>query len=209
MLMMLQRSSFGSRRMLAALACSLLLPSLATAQSQFVGRVSDATGAVLPGVTVDAASPALIEKMKSAVTDGEGRFNIVDLRPGEYTLTFRLEGFSTVLREKVTLPADFSMTINAEMRLGALEETITVSGAAPIVDVTQSQRAQVMDREVIDSLPLGHTVQARAALVPLVLSTPDVGGSQSMDQHNMRVAGTEDNEATVYRRRHDAQQQQL
>ena len=113
-------------------------------------------------------------------------------------MTFKLPGFATVIREKVELPADFSMTMNAEMHVSALEETITVSGATPIVDVTQAQRAQVMSREVIDALPLGHTVQARAALVQLVVATPDVGGSQSMDQHNIRVAGTEDNEATVY-----------
>ena len=186
------------RRVLAAVVCSAVLPAAATAQSQFVGRVTDTTGGVLPGVTVEAASSALIERLKNAVTDGEGRFNIVDLRPGVYTVTFRLAGFASILRDKVELPADFSMTINAEMRLSTLEETITVSGDTPIVDVTQAQRATVMSRDVMDSLPLGHTVQARAALVPLVLTTTDVGGSQGMDQHNLRVAGTEDNEATVY-----------
>lgn len=186
------------RPCVAALLCSLILPGVVSAQSQFVGRVTDATGGVLPGVTVDAASDVLIERVRTAVTDDYGRYTIVDLRPGIYTVTFRVTGFATVVRDKLELPADFTATVNAEMRISALEETVTVTGASPIVDVTQAQRTQVMSREVLDALPLGRTVQARVALVPLVTTTADVGGSQSMDQHNIRVAGTEDNEATVF-----------
>src|SRR5437763_8620017 len=119
-------SKFG-KVLLAVLACLVLLPSLAAAQSQVAGTVKDESGGVLPGVTVEAASPALIEKSKSAVTDSNGRYTIVDLRQGTYTITFSLAGFSTVVRDRVELPANFVSTINAEMKVGALEETITVS----------------------------------------------------------------------------------
>ena len=135
------------RANVAALLCSLMLPGVASAQSQFVGRVTDATGGVLPGVTVDAASDVLIERVKTAVTDGEGRYTIVDLRPGIYTVTFRVTGFATVVRDKLgcrRISPRPSMR-DAHQRL---EETVTVSGASPIVDVTQAQRTRVMSREV-------------------------------------------------------------
>src|SRR5438132_2983278 len=123
----------------------ILLPTIAGAQAvttgSIAGLVRDASGAVLPGVTVEAASPVLIEKVRTAVTDGEGRYNLVDLRPGTYTVTFALTGFSTVRREGITLSAGFAATVNADLRVGALEETITVTGASPIVD-TQNVRQQ-------------------------------------------------------------------
>ena len=118
-----------------ALALLVLLPAVAHAQSTIVGVVRDTSGAVLPGVTVEAASDALIEKTRSVISDGTGQYRIVDLRPGTYTVTFSLEGFQTFKREGLDLPAEFTMTINADMRVGALEETITVTGDAPIVDV--------------------------------------------------------------------------
>ena len=111
----------------AALACVLWVPTAAQAQSAIAGVVKDTSGAVLPGVTVEAASPALIEKTRAVTTDGEGRYNIVDLRPGVYSITFSLEGFSTVKRDGVELPAGFTATINGDMKVGSLEETITVS----------------------------------------------------------------------------------
>ena len=100
----------------------------AAAQSGVTGVVRDTTGAVLPGVVVEAASPALIEKTRNAVTDGQGVYRIVDLRPGLYTLTFTLAGFNSVRREDIDLPASFTATVNAEMRVGALEETVTCVG---------------------------------------------------------------------------------
>src|SRR5262247_3360161 len=115
----------------------LLWPGVAAAQSTIAGAVRDTTGAVLPGVTVEAASPALIEKVRSVVTNGQGRYSIVDLRPGLYAVTFSLPGFQTVRREGIEVVADATVPINAEMRVGAVEETITVSGATPVVDVQQ------------------------------------------------------------------------
>src|SRR6188474_1612126 len=120
----------------------LVFPGLAWAQSSITGLVRDTSGAVLPGVTVEAASPALIEGARSAVSDGQGVFTIVDLRPGPYVVTFTLAGFRTLRREGIVLPAQFAATVNAELALGELEETITVAGEVPIVDI-RSTRAQV------------------------------------------------------------------
>src|ERR1700757_4782792 len=118
-------------------ALCLLSWSSASAQSTgtIAGTVKDATGAVLPGATVEAASPALIEKVRSAVTDDTGQYKLVELRPGVYTLTVTLVGFSSIRREGIELTADFTATVNAELRVGAVEETITVSGATPVVDL--------------------------------------------------------------------------
>src|ERR671912_201044 len=106
-------------------------PALAQQTSSIAGIVRDASGGVLPGVTVEAASPALIEKVRSATTDGEGRYNIVDLRPGTYAVTFSLPGFSTVRREGIELSAGFTAPLNVNLAVGAISETITVTGASP------------------------------------------------------------------------------
>ncbi|HEY7448880.1 MAG TPA: carboxypeptidase-like regulatory domain-containing protein, partial [Vicinamibacterales bacterium] len=133
---------------LCLFACVLLLPTIASAQAALSGLVQDTSGAVLPGVTVEAASPVLIEKVRTTVTDGNGRYIIPDLRPGEYTVTFTLTGFATVRREGVVLTGTQVVTINADMRVGALEETITVSGETPVVDVQSTTRQAVIDQEV-------------------------------------------------------------
>src|SRR5678809_916615 len=108
------------------LVCVLLLPATALAQASLTGTVRDGSGGVLPGVTVEASSPVLIEKVRSAVTDGSGQYRIVDLRPGTYTLTFALPGFSNVRREGLELTGSFTATVNADLRVGAIEETVTV-----------------------------------------------------------------------------------
>ena len=117
------------------MCATVLLPTLAYAQAQIVGQVRDESGGVLPGVTVEAASPAIIEKVRTAVTDEQGRYRIEALRPGIYKLTFSLTGFSTVVRDGIDVPSEVVVTINADMKVGALEETITVSGETPQVDV--------------------------------------------------------------------------
>ena len=119
-----QRRIAGS----CTLALALLLPSAAFAQASIAGVVRDTSGAVLPGVTVEAASPVLIEKVRSATTDGNGRFQIIDLRPGTYSVTFSLAGFNTVKRDGITLSGAANSTVDADMRVGSLEETITVTG---------------------------------------------------------------------------------
>ena len=141
---------------LASAAVVSLLPSTAHAQSAIAGVVKDSSGAVLPGVTVEASSPVLIEKTRAAVTDGAGQYRIIDLRPGEYTVTFTLEGFNTVRREGLALPGNFTATIDVELRVGALAESITVSGLTPIVDVQSATQQQVLTRELLDAIPTGR-----------------------------------------------------
>ena len=173
-----------------ALLCVLALPMVAAAQSQIAGTVKDESGGVLPGVTVEAASPALIEKTKSAVTDANGRYTIVDLRQGTYKVSFTLTGFTTVVRDGVELPANFVATLNADLKVGALEETITVSGQTPLVDVQQAAKTQVITRDIIDSLPSTRNIMSVGNFVPGIrLGTPDIGGSRSMEQTNPRGHG--------------------
>ena len=163
-----------------AIAMLALLPAPTLAQAAgIVGAVKDVTGAVMPGVTVEAASPALIEKVRSATTDGQGLYNIVDLRPGVYVVTFVLPGFITVKREGIELTASFTATVNAEMRVGGIAETITVSGAAPTVDVQNVVQSAVMTRPVIDALPTGtNSWQNVGVLIPgTTAQSQDVGGT--------------------------------
>src|SRR5262244_3876785 len=151
---------------LAALALLVLVPAVAFAQASITGVVKDASGAVLPCVTVEAASPALIEKTRSAITDGTGTYRIVDLRPGSYSVTFTLTGFSTVKRDGVELTGSFNATINADLKVGALEETITVTGETPIVD-TQSVRRQVtVSNDVISNMPAARSYAGVMMLIP-------------------------------------------
>ena len=125
---------------LAFLCLLAAMPASAAAQAVIAGTVKDPSGAVLPGVIVEAASPALIEKVRTAVTDGTGQYRIEDLRPGTYTVTFTLQGFSTFKREGIELTGSFTATINAELKVGALAETITVTGETPVVDVQSARR---------------------------------------------------------------------
>src|SRR5438445_202440 len=127
----------------------------ALAQSAISGVVKDASGAVLPGVTVTASSPALIEKSKSTVSDGSGQYRIVDLRPGTYEVSFELTGFQSIRREGIALEANFTATLNAEMKIGAVEETITVSGESPLVDTQTTTTREVLSRDFLDALPTG------------------------------------------------------
>ena len=162
-----------------------LVPATAFAQlagsSGIAGVVRDTSGAVLPGVTVEASSPALIEQTRTVVTDGQGRYNIVELRPGQYTVTFSLPGFSTVRREGVELAPNFTATVNAELRVGALEETITVRGESPVVDVLRVESRNVISKDALETLPTNKTLPAFVALTPGLVAaatSQDVGGSK-------------------------------
>src|SRR5205085_10579500 len=140
------------RGVLVATLSLLLVPAAAHAQSAIGGVVKDLSAGVMPGVTVEASSPALIEKVRSVVTDDRGVYLIVDLRPGTYTVTFTLAGFQTLRREGLELPSNFTATVNAEMKVGALEESVTVSGSSPVVDVQTTANSQVLNREVRDAV---------------------------------------------------------
>jgi hypothetical protein len=141
-------------------------PAGAQQIGSIAGLVTDASGSVLPGVTVEASSPALIEKVRTVVTDGTGQYRIVDLRPGTYTVSFQLAGFSTVRREGVELTIGFTATVNAELRLGTLEETITVTGSSPIVDIQNVNQIRVVTRELLETIPTGRGYANFATLIP-------------------------------------------
>lgn len=188
----------------------LMLPRLGWAQAASIaGIVKDTSGAVMPGVTVEAASPALIEKVKTVVSDDRGAYRLVDLRPGTYTVTFSLSGFATVKREGVTLTAGFTAPVDAELKVGGLEETVTVSGQSPIVDVQNVKTQNNLTREVLDTLPTAQTVSSFSALTlgsvaSGVTSGSDVGGGAGeqgmVSIHNAPTADMK------YPRRHEHQQ---
>jgi len=171
----------------------LLLPTAARAQSAIAGVVKDTTGAVLPGVTVEVASPVLIEQVRSAVTDAQGQYKILELRPGTYSVTFSLPGFATVKRAGIELPANFTAPVNGELRVGSLEETVTVSGGSPVVDVQQAVTQQVLPQALLDAVPTGgRNIQSvGATLVGVTQSQPDVGGAQGMQQTYLAAHGSD------------------
>ncbi len=181
------------RIFLCSVAVALLGPSLLYAQASIAGVVKDTSGAILPGVTVEAASDVLIEKVRTVVTDGSGLYRIIDLRPGVYTVTFSLAGFNTSKREGLELAGNVVANVDVDLRVGALEETITVTGSAPVVDVTSARQQQVMGREVVRDLPTSRQYYAVAALVPgMVVSnqTQDVGGSSVPTQPDWVMHGS-------------------
>jgi hypothetical protein len=170
-------------RTLLLLASVLIIPTAVQAQATLAGVVRDTSGAVLPGVTVEAASPVLIEKVRTSVTDSVGRYQIIDLRPGTYTVTFTLTGFATVRREAVELSGTAVTTVNGDMRVGGVQETITVSGETPTVDLQTATRQTVMDQEVVTAVPTSRNSFAVGVLIPGVTvsngfgSQQDVGGA--------------------------------
>jgi hypothetical protein len=190
-----------ARRMLSAMlvgAALLWLPAVAHAQSGITGVVKDTTGAAMPGVTVEASSDVLIEKVRSVVTNEVGAYQIFDLRPGTYTVTFSLPGFTTFKRDGVILPSGFTATINADLKIGEVAETITVTGESPVVDVTSAAHTAVLDREAIDAIPTGRSIQGMGQLVVGInLNLPDTGGARAMQQTYMSTHGMSSANNTV------------
>ncbi len=179
-------------------AALLSVPSLARAQASISGVVTDESGAAIPGVTVEAASPALIEKIRTVFTDAAGLYRLVDLRPGVYKVTFTLPGFSTFVRDGLTLEGASTVTVNGQMKVGALEETLTVTGEGPIVDVSSTAKEQVMTRELLNVIPTGRQVWTVAVTMPgVTLSGQDVGGAGGLQQTRMRAFGTVEQEVTI------------
>ena len=185
---------------LASLVLCLLLGPTAAALAQdtaIAGVVRDSSGGVLPGVTVEASSPALIEKSRTAVTDGSGQYRIIALVPGIYTVTFSLEGFNRVSREGIELRAETIVPVNADLRVGALQETVTVTGASPVVDLQTVSSVTVMTREILDVAPISRNLQTVGILIPgtslqgsAQAVTRDVGGSSQGDQYPLTYRGS-------------------
>ena len=176
--------------------CLVLLPIAAGAQTSLSGSIAgvvkDASGGVLPGVTVEASSPALIEQSRSVVTDDQGVYRIVSLVPGVYTVTFSLGGFSTVRREGVALTTGFTAQVNAELSVGALEETLTVTGAAPLVDTQNVMSQNVFSGKVLDQLPISKTIRSYAPLIvgaTMSATSQDVGGNRGEANTSIGIHG--------------------
>lgn len=163
-----------------------------TSAAGISGVVKDTSGGVLPGVTVQASSPALIEGSRSVVTDAQGQYRIIELRPGTYAVTFELPGFSIYKRDGLQLQANFTATINVELSVGALDETITVSGASPLVDTQNVNSQKTITNELLNAVPSGRSALAFAAMMPAAVSPPgvqDVGGSKGETSVRMSIHG--------------------
>ena len=171
------------------------LTAFAQGTSAIAGVATDTSGAVLPGVTVEARSPALIEQARTTVTDNEGRYRVIDLLPGTYTVTFTLAGFGTVVREGIVLPANFTAPLSIQMRVGTVEEAITVSGASPVVDLQRTERREVVSQELVAALPTGRSYATIGNTIPALVqggggvtgTTFDVGGSSTMWQAELHA----------------------
>jgi len=185
---------FLRRACLAAVLSSIPASVLAQGASTatITGVVRDSSGAVLPGVTVEASSPALIEKVRSTVSDERGEYRLPELSPGQYTVTFTLPGFSTLKREGIVLRTSFTAQIDVELTVSQLQETITVTGATPLVDVASATQQRTVTREVLDTVPTAKSVLGIAALIPAVVEPPnaqDVGGSKGERSVRISVHG--------------------
>ena len=180
------------------LACLALVPDTASAQSGIVGSVRDTSGAVLPGVTVEASSPVLIEKIRAVSTDAAGLYQILDLRPGVYTVTFSLPGFATIRRERFTLPADFTATLNTDMSVSGVEETVTVTGAAPVVDVARTVQQTVLSRKDMEGIPItSRSPQAYAILTPGVTNIRFGAAPNSVTELSVSIHGSRPGESLI------------
>src|SRR3989440_5078248 len=156
------------KRVASVLVWLVIVPASAYAQASITGVVKDSSGAVLPGVTVEASSPVLIERTRTAVTDSTGQYRIVSLQAGTYTVTFTVTGFGTVKREGIELTGSFTATVNADLKVGAVQESVTVTGETPIVDVQSAQRQVTVSGDVIASLPSSRAYGALFSLNPAV-----------------------------------------
>src|SRR5215472_6295609 len=179
----------------------LLLPRLSFAQgigaASIVGVAKDSSGAVLPGVTVEAASPVLLEKSRATVTDDQGRYQIAELRPGTYSVTFTLPGFATFKRDGLTLTPGFAATINADLRVGALSETVLVTSEAPLVDTRTAAKVTVITDQTLNALPTSKSIGSMLAFVPGAVSPAngvDTGGTKGEQSVRISVYGANPND---------------
>jgi hypothetical protein len=188
----------GASKAVLILTAAILLPSLAFAQGTLTGTVKDQSGSVLPGVTVEASSPALIEKVRTGVSDGAGQYRITGLNPGTYSLTFTLPGFNAVRREGIELGGTATLTIAVDMRVGALEETITVTGETPVVDVQSTQRQAVLSADVIATIPATRAVGSLLNATPgLVVGDTGLNASPTMTFFSSRGGPTNEGRMAV------------
>src|SRR4051812_17238757 len=188
----------GASKVLLILLTAVLLPSRAFAQGTLTGTVRDQSGGILPGVTVDASSPALIEKVRTGITDGSGQYRITGLNPGTYSLTFMLPGFNVVKRDGIEVSGTATLTIPVEMRVGALAETITVTGETPVVDVQTVQRQAVLNADVIAAIPATRAVGSLLNTTPgLTVDNNGLAASPTMTFFSSRGGPTNEGRMAV------------
>ena len=191
------RTHLSLRRVVASWAVATLVatvPAIVSAQSTatLVGVVLDSSGAALPGATVEVASPALIGGARTTVTSDDGRYHVVDLRPGDYTVTFSLGGFQTVRREHVVLTTAITTTVDATLAIGTLDEAITVRGGAPVIDTRSGTTERPLNQELIEGIPVGRIPNVAVMLVPgAVTARPDVGGSETGQTAGVSIHGSQ------------------
>ncbi len=189
------RASHSRWRTTLLLVATLAATSVAaSAQStaSLVGTVVDSSGGALPGVTVEVTSPALIERTRTTFTTEDGRYRVIDLRPGEYTVTFSLAGFQTLRRERVSLTTAVTSTVDGTLAVGALEDAITVHGGAPVIDTRSGTSERPLNQDLIEGIPVGRVPNVAVLLVPgAVTARPDVGGSETGQTANVSVHGSQ------------------
>jgi hypothetical protein len=174
---------------LIALAVLMMMPSRASAQSTISGQVRDSSGAVVSNATVEAASEVLIEGKRTVTTNAEGRYAIIDLRPGTYVVTISMAGFATT-KQEVVVPANVSVPVDAELKVGAVGETVNVEARVATVDVENAAHPETLTRTEMDNLPTGRYMQSIASYVPGAhLNLPDIAGSQQVEQNYVSVHG--------------------
>src|ERR1700704_6448106 len=174
---------------LLAVLLVLVVPAALFAQASITGVVRDASGAVLPGVTVEASSPALIERSRPVVTDGTGQYRIVELRPGSYVVTFTLNGFNTFRREGLELSGSFIATVNADLAVGSVEQTVTVSAEAALVDVQSTTQQRVVGHEIADAVPSSRMPAGLGALIPGMVTAISAANFTGLGSQEVGGAG--------------------
>ena len=184
------------RTAIGGLAAVLMLAPAVTARAQssstIVGVVRDASGASVPGVTVEVASPALIERQKVVSTGIDGTYRVIDLRPGTYSVTFTLPGFQTVRREGVELTTTFTATVDATLSVGGLQEEVTVTSGAPLIDARSGTSERPLTQELLEGIPVGRIPNVAVMLVPgATTARPDVGGSETGQTANISIHGSQ------------------
>jgi hypothetical protein len=191
------------RRTVLAAMVAWLLPAAALAQASIAGVVADESGAPLPGVRVEAASAILIERLRSVVTDTDGRYAIVELAPGEYRVTFRLDGFRTVTREPIELTGSFVAEVNAALPVGGVAETVTVTSDAPVVDVRSTRLQTSITADLFAAIPTGRSLVNLGVLIPgmgpwSARTQNDVGGTNNLQNVFMAIHGGRVADERVY-----------
>jgi len=180
------------------LAALVVIPAMAHAQASIVGTVKDSSGAVIPGVMVEASSPVLIEKTRSVLTNESGQYSIESLRPGSYTVTFALSGFTSVKREGIELAGAFIATVNAEMKVGGVAETVTVSAESPLIDTTSSRDQQVISSQTVGEIPTSRQYSAFTHLIPAInVQQNDFEGTNPALYSVFQIHGGRRNEGQV------------